>query len=107
MMAHRVKTKDRIRRMKKMKNGKLQMFIKRIVPMKTTTTMTTKIIIVDHGRFTVFFPKKIIEFRGIFSSPDDRMLDSREHDSKRKRMTPISTKDQLKSMILSRFRMEK
>jgi len=40
-------------------------------------------------------------------SPDDRMLDSREHDSKRKRMTPISTKDQLKSMILSRFRMEK
>lgn len=40
-------------------------------------------------------------------SPDDRIPDSREHDSKRKKMTPISTKDQLKSMILSRFRMEK
>ncbi|CAF1654882.1 unnamed protein product, partial [Adineta ricciae] len=40
-------------------------------------------------------------------SPDDRMLDSREHDTKRKRCTPITTKDQLKSMILSRFRMEK
>ncbi|CAF1067804.1 unnamed protein product [Adineta steineri] len=40
-------------------------------------------------------------------SPDDRTLDSRDHDSKRKRCTPITTKDQLKSMILSRFRMEK
>ncbi|CAF4606654.1 unnamed protein product [Rotaria sp. Silwood1] len=40
-------------------------------------------------------------------SPDDRTNDAREQESKRKKCTPISTKDQLKSMILSRFRMEK
>ncbi|CAF0858845.1 unnamed protein product, partial [Rotaria sordida] len=40
-------------------------------------------------------------------SPDDRTSDGREQESKRKKCTPIGTRDQLKSMILSRFRMEK
>ncbi|CAF4010981.1 unnamed protein product [Rotaria magnacalcarata] len=40
-------------------------------------------------------------------SPDDRTSDSQEQETKRKKCTFISTRDQLKSMILSRFRMEK
>ncbi|CAF5161965.1 unnamed protein product, partial [Rotaria magnacalcarata] len=39
-------------------------------------------------------------------SPDDRTSDSQEQETKRKKCTFISTRDQLKSMILSRFRME-
>jgi len=40
-------------------------------------------------------------------SPDDGSSDNRELESRRKKSTPIHTRDQLKSMILSRFRMEK
>jgi hypothetical protein len=100
------------KQMKKMKNGKSLMFIKHLVQMMMMM-MTMMIIMVihiivvfDHGKNPNDKNNSIIHIY-FFSSPDDGTLDSREQESKRKRCTPISTKDQLKSMILSRFRMEK
>lgn len=79
---------------------------------RATTTMKTTTTAVIMRVIVVFVHGNCAERRSArhpcrSSSPDDRTLDSREHDSKRKKCTPITTRDQLKCMILSRFRMEK
>jgi hypothetical protein len=85
-------------------NGRLLMFIKHQVPIVMVMMMKNNIIVNDLGRRTNLINQIILFFR----SPDNRDKHSQEQqESNRKKCTPITSKSQLKSMVLSRFRMEK
>ena len=108
--------KQRRKAMKKMRNGMSPTFTKHPVQRTRTTMMmttTTTIDEIDPG-IVVFDPGNSSLLVSLFGSirttcrsPEDETADNREQESKRKKCTPINAKDQLKSMMLSRFRMEK
>jgi len=69
--------------------------------------MKKKKIVVDLGRWKRKAKEILCSFFFDRSPVDVRDKDAEKKDSKRKKLTTITTKAELKPMILSRFRMEK